>query len=61
MGMRKPEARAFTYIADEIGISPDRILFFDDHPENVEGAKSAVLNAVLFDGIHSARDAVDAL
>ncbi len=46
LGMRKPEARAFNYIAKDIGHPPSQILFFDDLKENVMGAQSAGFQAV---------------
>jgi glucose-1-phosphatase len=46
MGYRKPERRAFEYVADAIGVPLNAILFFDDHPDNVEGARAAGLQAV---------------
>lgn len=41
MGLRKPERASFEYIAGAIGVPLERILFFDDTLENVEGARAA--------------------
>jgi FMN phosphatase YigB (HAD superfamily) len=46
MGVRKPEAEALYRISGEIGIPVQRILFFDDTEENVEGAKVLGMQAV---------------
>lgn len=46
MGCRKPERQAFEYIAREIRVDPQAILFFDDLAENVAGAQAAKLQAV---------------
>lgn len=46
IGVRKPEAKAFAYIAESIGVPPESILFFDDTHENVTGALAAGLQAV---------------
>ena len=46
LGHRKPEADAFVAIADEIGVPLERILFFDDTLENVEGARTVGMPAV---------------
>jgi len=46
MGMRKPEPEAFAAISAAIGVSLDRILFFDDTRENVEGALAVGMQAV---------------
>ena len=58
MKSRKPEREPFETIAREIATPPDRILFFDDLPENVAGARAAGLAAVQ---VTSPQDIVDAL
>ena len=58
LGLRKPERAAFEAIARDIGVPLDRILFFDDTPENVEGARAAGMPAV---HVRSPQDVVDAL
>lgn len=47
IGYRKPERRAFEHVARELGVPLGSIVFFDDLLENVEGAESAGLQAVL--------------
>jgi putative hydrolase of the HAD superfamily len=46
IGLRKPEREAFLHVAKEIGVAPQKILFFDDSADNVAGAKAAGLQAV---------------
>ena len=46
IGLRKPDAAAFEFIAKSIGTAPESILFFDDTLENVTGASAAGLKAV---------------
>jgi HAD superfamily hydrolase (TIGR01509 family) len=46
IGLRKPDVAAFHHVAREIGVLPERILFFDDLLPNVEGARRAGLEAV---------------
>ena len=46
LGQRKPERRAYLSVADKMGLAPDQILFFDDNPDNVRGAREAGLHAV---------------
>ncbi len=58
IGLRKPEAAAFDYICRTTGIAAESILFFDDLLENVEGARSAGLQAV---HVRSPTDVADAL
>ena len=47
IGLRKPEPEAFRHVADEIGVPLERILFFDDTAENVDGARALGMPAVL--------------
>ena len=46
MGMRKPTRESFEQVARELGLAPQRILFFDDTEANIEGARAAGLQAV---------------
>lgn len=45
----KPDPRAYERAVDAVGAEPQRILFVDDQPRNVEGAQAAGLHAVWFD------------
>lgn len=47
MGHRKPERASFEHVALGIGVPAQRVLFFDDLPANVEGARAAGMQAVL--------------
>jgi putative hydrolase of the HAD superfamily len=58
MGMRKPEARAFEFIAGEIGVSLPNILFFDDTAENIRGAQAVGMQAVQVRGVDDLRGAL---
>jgi putative hydrolase of the HAD superfamily len=46
IGQRKPDRSAFETVAQQIGTNTDRILFFDDMQENVDGARAAGMQAV---------------
>jgi glucose-1-phosphatase len=46
IGRRKPDADAFRFVSADIGVPPERILFFDDGLANVEGARACGLQAV---------------
>ena len=61
IGLRKPEAEAFRYVVDAIGIPAHRILFFDDLIENVEGARACGLQAVHVRTSTDVRDALSGL
>ena len=46
IGARKPDAAAFETVVADMGLPPQRILFFDDSAENVAGARACGLQAV---------------
>jgi len=46
MGKRKPEPAIFHAVADSIGVPLERIVFFDDSIENIEGAQAVGLRTV---------------
>ena len=58
IGLRKPEAEAYDYVVRAIGVSADRIVFFDDTLENIEGGRARGLQAV---HVKSGVDLTDAL
>lgn len=43
LGLRKPSPAAFERVVQVIGITPSRLAFFDDAPENINGARKAGL------------------
>ena len=53
LGTRKPSPAAFLEVAGRIELAAERIVFFDDHPDNVRGAREAGLRA---HEVHSAED-----
>lgn len=44
----KPDSVIYEVAIERAGVSPNEIFFTDDRPENVQGAKDAGLDAVLF-------------
>ena len=40
MGCRKPDKKAFEHVLEEMNVTANEVLFFDDTKENVEGAKA---------------------
>jgi glucose-1-phosphatase len=46
IGLRKPDAAAYDHVVKAIGVPAERIVFFDDLVENVEGARTRGLIAV---------------
>lgn len=53
IGMRKPDKEAFEHILNDIGVQAEELLFFDDSPENIEGAKRLGIQTVLVTGSDS--------
>jgi len=47
LGLRKPDPAAFAAVARRAGLQAREILFFDDTPENIAGARAAGMPAVL--------------
>ena len=58
IGLRKPEATAFDHVVKAIGVPAERIVFFDDLAENIEGARKRGLTAV---HVRSPDDVAEAL
>jgi glucose-1-phosphatase len=58
IGLRKPEAAAYDYVVRAIGAPADRIVFFDDNLENIQGARARGLQAVR---VQSSADLADSL
>lgn len=48
VGCMKPDRRIYEIAAEKAGLSPGEIFFADDMPANVEGAKAAGIDAVLY-------------
>ena len=46
IGLRKPDAAAYDHVVKAIGVPAERIVFFDDSAENIEGARARGLKAV---------------
>lgn len=47
LGLRKPEPECFGAVLEQLGIAPRHAVFVDDHPENVDAARSVGLDAFL--------------
>lgn len=45
LGARKPEREIYVCMLERLNTGPENILFFDDKPENVEGAKECGIRA----------------
>lgn len=50
IGFAKPQARAYEYVADQIGVRLDECVFTDDREEYIEGAQHVGMKTILFTG-----------
>lgn len=55
MGMYKPDVKSFVYVADKMELEPKKILFLDDNPANVAGARQAGLLSEQVKGINQVK------
>jgi glucose-1-phosphatase len=58
LGLRKPDPEAFAEVVSQTSFIASEFLFFDDTPENVDGARSAGMSAVLVRSISDVRHAL---
>ncbi len=61
IGLRKPNPESFTWLAHDLGVSPQKIHFIDDMRENTEGAKIAGLAATHTPRLRDVLAVLDAL
>ena len=61
LGYRKPDSEAFNLVARNMGFEPREVLFFDDSPDNVEGARTVGMQAVVVHSIADIREALSPL
>lgn len=48
IGLSKKDPKAYEYVAKDVGVAPDEILFIDDLEANVKAAKTTGMNAVVY-------------
>jgi len=61
IGLRKPDAEAYDHVVQAIGVPAERIVFFDDLAENIEGAHARGLKAVMVTSPDDVASALEAL
>jgi putative hydrolase of the HAD superfamily len=49
VGVRKPEPEAYLRAAEALGVTPEAVVFLDDTPECVEGARAVGMHAIQVD------------
>ena len=55
LGLIKPGREVFDTVVRDLAVEPQRILYFDDNPECVEGARRAGLSAYVARGVEEVR------
>ncbi len=45
IGMRKPDVSTYIWVINQLRSEPEKTVFIDDMPENIEGARNAGINA----------------
>ena len=48
LGFLKPDLRAYSFVAEKLGVKPSDIVFVDDKEENVDAAKKAGMAGIVF-------------
>jgi HAD superfamily hydrolase (TIGR01509 family) len=55
IGLRKPDPASFEYVLSDLGVSPDRILYFDDREDCVTAARAIGWDAHQVRGVDEVR------
>ena len=55
IGITKPDAAVYLHVCEQMGVEPARVMFTDDSAGNVEGARTAGLQAHLFESPSATR------
>ena len=48
IGKRKPHKETFEWVLNDMGYAPEDVLFIEDSPQHIEGAKTTNLNTLYF-------------
>jgi len=56
LGLAKPDEAIYARVIEELGVAPSRTLFVDDLAANVDGARRAGLQALIFESESQLRD-----
>lgn len=60
-GLIKPDPEIYRLLCERYGVTPERAVFIDDSPRNVEGAQAVGMRGILFRSPHQVRDELVAL
>lgn len=48
IGCRKPKAKTFRYVIDQLNVQPGEVVFIDDREVNTQGAEAIGMHGILF-------------
>jgi arylsulfatase A-like enzyme len=60
VGLKKPDPRVYALTGERLGVAPREVVFLDDGPQAVQGARAAGWQAVLFQDTRQAIADVEA-
>ncbi len=55
-GFMKPDSAAYVHVLSHLGCRPEEVIFFDDTPECVEGARAAGIRGYEVRGVESVKE-----
>ena len=58
VGSRKPSPAIYLHLLDRLQVSPEKVVFVDDRPQNLDGAKQVGMQTILFDPMRQASNVV---
>lgn len=61
IGFAKPEAQAYEYTADGLGVRLDECVFLDDREEYCEAARGLGMQAIVYEGFEQAKTELERL
>jgi putative hydrolase of the HAD superfamily len=61
IGFAKPQARAYEYVVEQIGVRLDECVFTDDREEYIEGAQHVGMKTILFTSTEQFKKDLEAL
>ncbi len=59
VGMIKPDVDLYKLAARRLSVNPEECIFIDDGPRNVEGAITAGMQGIHYEGVHRLRAAIE--
>ena len=59
IGYRKPEKETYEHVLNAYPLKPEEILFLDDMPQNIDGARNAGMQAIHVISFEQMRDDIN--